>query len=151
MPSKKTFPVRVTHLRQGVLMRLADARLVECRVAGGQVGVLPGHVPWMSALEPGILRVHTHRRVHELVVSGGLVRVTPEGRVACLVRDVFDADHADVGELRRQVDELEALRPDREGVDASWERDLCWQRLCLEAVERHLTSFTGVDHEEEEE
>jgi hypothetical protein len=37
MPTKKTFPVRVTHLRQGVLMRLADARLVECRVTGGQV------------------------------------------------------------------------------------------------------------------
>lgn len=147
----KTFPVRVTHLRQGVLMRLSDARLVECRVAGGQVGLLPGHVPWMSALEPGILRVHTHRRVHELVVNGGLVRVTPEGRLACLVRDVFDADHADVNELRRQVDELEALRPDREGVDASWARDLCWHRLCLEAVEKHLTSFAGVDHEEEEE
>ena len=148
---KKTFSVRVTHLHQGVLMRLADARLVECRVAGGQVGVLPGHVPWMSALLPGPLRVHTHRRVHELLVSGGLIRVTPDGRLACLVQDVFDSDHADAEELRRQVDELEALRPDREGIDAGWERELDWHRQCLEAVERHLTSFSGVDHEEEEE
>jgi hypothetical protein len=114
---------------------------------------MPGHIPWIIGAGAGGFSGSTPtRRVHELIVRGGLVRVTSEGRLACLVQDVFDADHADVAELRRRMNELEELRPDHEGVRRPRvERDLCWQRLCLEAVEKHLTSFSGVDHEEEEE
>ena len=148
---KKTFPVRVTHQHQGVLMRLSDARLVECRVAGGEVGILAGHIPWMSVLEPGPLRVHTFRRTHELLIRGGLIRVAADGRLACLVQDVFDSDHIDVEDVRGRVAALEAHRPFPPESAAELEQDLRWHRLCLEAVEKHLSPTMGVDHEEEEE
>jgi len=148
---KKTLQVRVIHQHQGVMMRLPDATLVECRVAGGEVGILPLHIPWMSVLEPGPLRVHTARRTHELLVRGGLIRMLAEGKLVCMVQDVFDADHIDVELVRRQVTELEARQPFPEDQLEELNRDLGWHRQCLAAVEKHLGTFSGVDHEEEAE
>jgi F0F1-type ATP synthase epsilon subunit len=148
---KKTFSVRVIHQNQGVMMRLNDASLVECRVAGGQVGIMAMHVPWMSVLEPGPLRVHTGRRVHELLVRGGLIRVMADGRLSCMVQDIFDDDHIDVEDVRKHVVALEARQPFPEDEFDDLERDLSWHRQCLGAVERHLGALShGVDHEEEE-
>jgi len=147
----KKFQVRVIHQHHGVMMRLSDATLVECRTAGGEVGLMAGHIPWMSVLEPGPLRVHTARRVHELLVRGGLIRMLGEGMLVCMVQDVFDSDHIHVEEVRRQVIELEARQPFPTEQYEDLERDLSWHKQCLSAVEKHLGAFSGVNNEEEEE
>jgi F-type H+-transporting ATPase subunit epsilon len=44
----------------------------------GYFGVLPGHVPFISALRPGIVEYLTKDGRHHVAVSGGFAEVTPE-------------------------------------------------------------------------
>lgn len=147
----KKFQVRMIHQHHGVMMRLSDATLLECRTTSGEVGIMAGHIPWMSVLEPGPLRVHTARRVHDLLVRGGLIRMLGDGKLVCMVQDVFDSDHIHVEDVRRQVTDLESRRPFSAEQHEELEQDLNWYRQCLLAVEKHLVVFSGVGNEEEEE
>ena len=54
--------------------------VTEAEVPGknGYMGILPGHAPLVSALEPGILRYTVRGQRHAVVVDGGFVEVGPE-------------------------------------------------------------------------
>ncbi|HWW75399.1 MAG TPA: F0F1 ATP synthase subunit epsilon [Pyrinomonadaceae bacterium] len=85
---------------------------------GGELGILPGHTPLISALQTGVLSYAQGATTHRLLVSGGFVEVNND-RVSVL---------ADFAEFPGEVDAARA-------------------RLEREEAERRLGSFTGSPEE----
>jgi F-type H+-transporting ATPase subunit epsilon len=95
-----------------------DATAVFARTAEGELGVLPGHIPLLGALEPGwIVRID---RVDEpelrVAVHGGFLSVREDG-VSVLAEMAEPADDIDVARAREA---LERTKNDDSpvGVDA---------------------------------
>jgi F-type H+-transporting ATPase subunit epsilon len=54
-----------------------DAKCVFAPASMGEIGVYPLHVPLISTLKPGEVRVETESGVESIYVSGGIVEVQP--------------------------------------------------------------------------
>ena len=85
---------------------------------GGELGILPGHTPLISALQTGVLSYAQGQTVRRLLVSGGFVEVNGD-RVSVL---------ADFAEFPEEVDAARA-------------------RLERDEAERRLGAFTGTPEE----
>src|SRR3712207_9565948 len=73
---------------------------------GGELGILPGHTPLISALQTGVLSYTQGPTTRRLLVSGGFVEVNND-RVSVL---------ADLAEIPEEVVAARA-RPDREEAE----------------------------------
>ncbi len=83
--------------------RLAVSEQVDIVVAPGaegEFGVLAGHIPFLSTLNPGELRFTVDGKVEYMVVTGGFAEVQPN-KVTVL---------ADTAELAREIDVDRAKR-----------------------------------------
>jgi F-type H+-transporting ATPase subunit epsilon len=62
----------------------------EVRAPGflGEFGVLPGHTPFLSVVQPGVVTVHTHDGEHRFVVGQGFVEAGPDRLV--VLTDSFE-------------------------------------------------------------
>jgi F-type H+-transporting ATPase subunit epsilon len=85
---------------------------------GGELGILPGHTPLISALQTGVLSYVQGGTTRRLLVSGGFVEVNND-RVSVL---------ADLAEFPEEVDAARA-------------------RAEREEAERQLGGFTGTPEE----
>ena len=76
----------------------------------GELGILPGHMPLMTRIKPGAVRVKIPNQVEEelIFVAGGLLEVQP-GLVTVL---------ADTAIRGRDLDEAKALDAKRRAEDA---------------------------------
>lgn|SRR5450432_2104983 len=81
----------------------------------GEFGVLPGHVPMMAALKPGVLTYRASDRTTVLAVGEGFLQVapTPVGdrttdRVLVLVDQAQGAPSIDLGGANKELGEAEA-------------------------------------------
>ena len=50
----------------------------------GEITVLPGHIPLVSNLKPGVVTLHDGKEQEYLSVSGGFIEVQPDGRLIVL-------------------------------------------------------------------
>jgi F-type H+-transporting ATPase subunit epsilon len=95
---------------RGYLVQIEAAELAAPGVLG-EFGVLPGHIPFMSVLKPGVLSYRTKDGVKYLAVGDGILQVA---RTA-------DGDKVDVlvnrGEHGKDVDR-EAAQKELAAVDA---------------------------------
>ena len=121
---------------------LVDTDVEEVTAPGtlGEFGVLPGHVPLMSALKPGVLVYRTKDQTATLAVGSGFLQVAPVAgqntstdRVLVLVdqalsagivdkasaeKDLAAADH-DLAQWKRELDgEYQALLARRQWAAA---------------------------------
>ena len=73
----------------------------------GEFGVLPGHVPFLSALKPGVFVYRQKSESQVLAVSDGILEVvrTPEGgdKVLVLVSDAAGASDIDRAAAAQEV------------------------------------------------
>ena len=60
------------------LVLSTEAEVVVCPGVEGQFGVLPGHIPFLSALEIGEMYYKAGGKTEYLAVSGGFAEVTGE-------------------------------------------------------------------------
>ena len=88
---------------------------------GGELGILPGHTPLISALQTGVLSYTQGGTTRRMLVSGGFVEVNGD-RVSVL---------ADLAEFPEEMDAARA-------------------RLEREEAERRLGAFTGTPEEQAE-
>jgi F-type H+-transporting ATPase subunit epsilon len=78
-----------------------EAEMVTCRTAGGDIAFLADHMPYLGALEPGVVRIITEGQAElRLAVHGGVVEVHAN-RVTLL---------ADVAEPAAEIDRARAER-----------------------------------------
>jgi len=86
----------------------------------GELEVLPGHVPFLTELHPGVL-VLGERERHVFAVSTGFLEVEPDGTVLVLVEQAVAAGEVDVEQAKAQVAELGPKLKDWKGAtDAEW-------------------------------
>ncbi len=88
--------------------RVLDANVdsVTITTATGEAGILPNHVPLISALKPGILTYTANGATAKLAVSGGFVEVNGN-TVSVLADTASKADEID----------LDAAKSDRESAE----------------------------------
>lgn len=72
----------------------------------GEFELLPGHVPMLTALKPGVLTIGTKRARY--AISSGYLRVDPSGAVEILVEQAVPAKEIDVDGARKDLSTAES-------------------------------------------
>lgn len=92
--------------------RVLSEEVVEVRIPGilGELGVLPGHTPLLTALGTGPLAYTQAGVEHRLATQGGFAEVLPD-RVTVLARVAELPGEIDLDAARRQLSEAESRLP----------------------------------------
>ena len=109
---------------------LVEAEVDEVTAPGamGEFGVLPGHVPFLSALQPGVFSFRTKDQTRVLAVSEGVLEVArTEGGGDKVLVLVSDAQHAE--EVDRDTADKDVAAADTELN--RWNRDLGGEHTAL--------------------
>ena len=115
-----------------------DADSVQAPGELGEFELLPGHVPMLTALRPGVLTIGTKARAR-YAVSSGYLRVDPAGAVEILVEQALPAKDVDVDAARKELAAAEADlakwgdRP-LDGDYVSLQQRVGWAKARLDAV-----------------
>jgi F-type H+-transporting ATPase subunit epsilon len=109
----------------------------------GEFELLPGHVPFLTALRPGVLTLG-ERRPRRYAVSGGYLRIDLEGAVEVLVDEAVAATDVDVDKARADLKaaETELAKWGDKAIDGEW-KNLEHRRLWAQA---RLDARTGAAH-----
>ncbi len=84
-----------------------EAKFVSARPAGGEIGVMPGHAPFLGALRHSHVKIEEEGgAVHLMAVHGGFIEVF-EDRVTILAPAAELADEIDVNEARQARERAE--------------------------------------------
>lgn len=86
-----------------------DISLLVAAGVEGEVGILPGHVPFITLLKPGTLQIKRPDGSDDLIyISGGVLEVQPQ--VVTVLADTAaraaDLDEAKIQEARRNAEQL---------------------------------------------
>jgi F-type H+-transporting ATPase subunit epsilon len=73
----------------------------------GQLGILTGHAPLLSALEPGVLRVRESKGWQSIALTGGFAEVDAN-EVTILVNGAERGDTIDKADARAALDAAQA-------------------------------------------
>jgi F-type H+-transporting ATPase subunit epsilon len=84
-----------------------DADSVQAPGELGEFELLPGHIPMLTALRPGVLTIGTKARARYAVASGYL-RVDPSGAVEILVEQAMPAKDIDAEAAKKDLAAAEA-------------------------------------------
>jgi F-type H+-transporting ATPase subunit epsilon len=96
-----------------------EANFVAARPVGGEIGIMPGHAPFLGTLKHGTVKVQDEAQEHFFAVHGGFIQVF-EDKVTILGAAAELASEIDIEQARRNRDECEAAL--RSGhTDEAWE------------------------------
>jgi ATP synthase F1 epsilon subunit len=115
-----------------------DADSVQAPGELGEFELLPGHVPMLTALKPGVLTIGTRARAR-YAVSSGYLRVDPSGAVEILVEQAMPIREIDADAAKRDLAAAEAElakwgeRP-LDGDYVNVQHRAGWARARLDAV-----------------
>ena len=84
-----------------------DADSVQAPGELGEFELLPGHVPMLTALKPGVLTIGAKARAR-YAVSNGYLRVDPAGAVEILVEQAMPASEVDAAAAKSDAAAAEA-------------------------------------------
>jgi F-type H+-transporting ATPase subunit epsilon len=84
-----------------------DADSVQAPGELGEFELLPGHIPMLTALRPGVLTIGTKARAR-YAVSSGYLRVDPSGAVEILVEQAQPAKDIDADLAKKDLATAEA-------------------------------------------
>jgi F-type H+-transporting ATPase subunit epsilon len=116
---------------------LVDAEVDELTAPGeiGELGVLPGHVPLMTSLKPGVVSYKTKDRTGVVAVGQGFLQVAPapgENRAAPSDRVLVLVDQAlAASDVDRAAAERDLAAADKELGAWKGELDGAYQALVL--------------------
>lgn len=103
-----------------------EAELVIATGTEGEIGILPKHAPFLTALRPGVMRANVREggmlRRLELATGEGFLQALPD-RITMIVEAAIDGDAVDRAKTR---EELQAAldRQKAAGTDlAAWRRE----------------------------
>lgn len=119
-----------------------DVFMVVVPGAEGEMGFLQNHVPLVSVLADGVVRIQNQKDAgdsHRFAVQGGYVEVTGEKVIVLTDRAVATLD-IDAAAVRNQLDALEAdlaAKSEEEVARTTIISDIDWCRVQLRAIENH--------------
>jgi len=102
-----------------------DAELVIVTGTEGEVGILPSHAPFLTALRPGVLRANVHdgsgiMRI-ELACGEGFLQALPD-KITVLTDMAYAGDEVDLGESRAELAAAHAEQQQAGGDLVAWRR-----------------------------
>jgi F-type H+-transporting ATPase subunit epsilon len=103
------------------LVLSTEADVVVCPGAEGQFGVLPGHIPFLSALEIGEMYYKAGGKTEYLAVSGGFAEVTGE-KVTIVAESAEVGREIDVERARRALERAEKRIAAGKTAEIDWAR-----------------------------
>jgi ATP synthase F1 epsilon subunit len=115
-----------------------DADSVQAPGELGEFELLPGHIPMLTALKPGVLTIGTKARAR-YAVSSGYLRVDPTGAVEILVEQALPTASIDAEAAKKDLAAAEAEiakwgdRP-LDGDYVTVQQRVGWARARLDAV-----------------
>jgi ATP synthase F1 epsilon subunit len=115
-----------------------DADSVQAPGELGEFELLPGHIPMLTALRPGVLTIGSKARARYAVASGYL-RVDPSGAVEILVEQAMPTSDIDAEAAKKDLAAAEAElakwgeRP-LDGDYLNVQQRVGWARARLDAV-----------------
>lgn len=77
----------------------------------GEFGILPGHVSFITTLEPGLVKYSQGGSVKNIFISGGLFNVESD-KAKLLTESVEDPSVIDKSEAKQQIVDLEKMISD---------------------------------------
>lgn len=119
------------------LVLTTQAESVQAPSVKGEFGVLPGHLPLLAALKPGVLRYRIGGHAHVAAVSAGFVEAGSDK--VLLLTDAFVApkdidEEAARSELERAEANLAGFGEEYEGREfEQLQRQIDWARARLDA------------------
>jgi len=103
------------------LVLSTEAEVVVCPGVEGQFGVLPGHIPFLSALEIGEMYYKAGGKTEYLAVSGGFAEVTGE-KVTIVAESAEVGREIDVERARRAQERAEKRLVAARTAEIDWAR-----------------------------
>jgi F-type H+-transporting ATPase subunit epsilon len=106
-----TIHVDVVSAEESIFSGLAE--FVVLPGEAGELGIMPGHMPLMTRIKPGAVRVRTQAGTEELIfVAGGMLEVQPN--LVTVLADTAirgkDLDEAKALDAKRKAEEAMASR-----------------------------------------
>lgn len=83
----------------------------------GEITVLPHHIPLVSALAPGELRIVQGGKEVPMAIAGGFVEVLPGNRVAVLADDALRVEEMDVTAIEAARERARKALEEKRAVD----------------------------------
>lgn len=89
---------------------VVDVEVAEVALPGklGEFGVLDGHIPFLSALKPGVVRYLVAGEWKQLAIGNGFAEVGASRKVLVLTDSHAKPNEIDVGETEKELADLEA-------------------------------------------
>lgn len=95
----------------------ADIDMLIARSTGGEIGILPKHIPLVTGLEPHAMKIHVDAKEQLIAVAGGFMEVTPD-KVTVLATAAEEPIDIDINRAQRAYERaqerLQKLREDPE-------------------------------------
>ena len=110
-----------------------EAKFVALPGQEGELGILPGHVPLITRIRPGVVRVQTAAGTEESIfVAGGLLEVQPD-RVTVLADVAVRSKDLDEAKAKQAIEAAEHARE-----KATGEIDIALVQARLSALSAQL-------------
>jgi F-type H+-transporting ATPase subunit epsilon len=87
----------------------------------GYLGVLPGHAPLITAIEPGALKLTVNGAVAYYAVGGGYAEIRPD-RVRVFAEEADTADQIDIEQSKLDAEKLKARMHQESLPDKEFEK-----------------------------
>ena len=112
-------PLQVELVSPERLLYEGESSEVLARTVEGEIGFLPGHIPFVGTLLPGVVQVYTDSGIQKIAVHSGFVEVANDRLT--LLSDVAElAGDIDVARAQAARDRAqEALRADSADEEAA--------------------------------
>lgn len=111
----KTLKVDVVNAEKTVFS--GDAKFVALPGVEGELGVLPGHVPFITQIKPGFVRVTLPEsdEVRSIFVAGGILEVQPNSSVTVLADTAVRSEDLDEAKAKKALEDAKAKRQNATG------------------------------------
>lgn len=108
-----TIKVDVVSAEENILS--VDAELVSLPGKSGELGILPGHLPLITLIRPGFVRIHLlNKEVEQVFVAGGVLEVQPDV-VTVLADTAIRSQDLDEAKAQKALEEARAARQNATG------------------------------------
>lgn len=108
-----TIKVDVVSAEENILS--VDAELVSLPGKSGELGILPGHLPLITLIRPGFVRIHLpNKEAEQVFVAGGVLEVQPDV-VTVLADTAIRSQDLDEAKAQKALEEARAARQNATG------------------------------------
>ena len=110
-------PIRCEIVSQDRLVFEGDADIVIVPGSLGEMGILPGHAPLLSALELGVIKVKSGDQEEVFTVTGGFIEVQPD--IVTVMADAAESvEEIDIDRAEKAMERASQLLDDYKDTDA---------------------------------